>query len=227
MDFVRSLLVLAAPAEFAAARAAFALSASPPLWSPINARPGVDIVQSGVGKANAAACVAWCLARERYQRVVSVGIAGALPGSGLALGDVVVASASTYADEGVATPDGFLDMASLGFGPGANPLGPSIGLGMSVNCDHRPAIAGARSGVIATVSTCSGSDGLAAEVTRRTGAIAEAMEGAAVGFTATRLGSGFGELRVISNSTGSRASQRWDLQGALQRLAGVIQSPDV
>ena len=62
------------------------------------------------------------------------------------------------------------------------------------------------------------------EVARRTRAVAEAMEGAAVGFTARRLGlatgsaPAFAELRVISNTTGDRSRQVWDLPRALSRL---------
>lgn len=227
MDFVRTLLVVAAPAEFAAAARTLAVPHAPSRWIPARAGPLLDIVQSGVGKANAAACVAWCLARRPYQRVLSVGIAGALPGSGLELGEAVVATAATFADEGVAAPDGFLDIGTLGFPPGAQAEGdhrPNIGKGMSVECDLAPPVPGARRGIIATVSTCSGTDALAAAVARRTGALAEAMEGAAAGFTARRLGASFGEIRVISNTTGHRQGQKWDIPGSLARLGEVVRA---
>lgn len=77
-------------------------------------------------------------------------------------------------------------------------------------------------GPVATVSTCSGLDSLAGQVRARTGALAEAMEGAAVGQVAHRLGIPFGELRVVSNTTGDRPRQVWDLKGALERLAAVL-----
>jgi futalosine hydrolase len=73
-------------------------------------------------------------------------------------------------------------------------------------------------GVIATVATCSGTDALAVEVERRTGAIAEAMEGAAVVHAALRLGLPGGEVRVISNSTGDRAKQQWDIARAFAAM---------
>ena len=73
-------------------------------------------------------------------------------------------------------------------------------------------------GPIATVATCSGTDAAAAEVARRTGAVAEAMEGAAVVHAARRLRTRAIELRVISNTTGDRPAQRWDLTGALSAL---------
>lgn len=191
----------------------------------MGAAPGVHLVQSGVGKANAAACVAWCLARAPFQRVVSVGVGGALPDSGLDVGDVVVASAAAYADEGVLTPDGFSDIAAIGFGPGApspGQPGDAIGQGVVIDCDAGLEVGGAARGVVATVSTCSGTDAGASEVVRRTGAIAEDMESAAVGFTARRLGAAFGAVRVISNFAGDRARQKWDLTRALATLSDTV-----
>lgn len=79
-------------------------------------------------------------------------------------------------------------------------------------------------GVIATVSWCSGDDGCAAGVVSRTGAIAEAMEGAACA-VATQLSDPSirtGELRVISNTTGNRSKQVWDLDLALKNLITVL-----
>ena len=50
------------------------------------------------------------------------------------------------------------------------------------------------------------------------GAIAEAMEGAAVVHAARRLGLPGGEVRVISNSTGDRAKQQWDIARAFAAM---------
>src|SRR5262249_12942439 len=77
-------------------------------------------------------------------------------------------------------------------------------------------------GGIATVSTCSGTDAFATDVRDRTGAIAECMEGAAVGLVAERLGIPVGEVSIISNTTGDRNRQVWDLQKALHGLSRVI-----
>lgn len=77
-------------------------------------------------------------------------------------------------------------------------------------------------GPIATVATCSGTDAAAAEVERRTGALAEAMEGAAVVHAALRLNVPAIELRTISNTTGDRARQRWDLAAGLEALGRAV-----
>ncbi|MBL8760188.1 MAG: futalosine hydrolase, partial [Phycisphaerae bacterium] len=79
-----------------------------------------------------------------------------------------------------------------------------------------------RVGAIATVSVCSGTDELAAEIRSRTGAIAEGMEGAACGLVAARMGVRFAELRVVSNHTGRRDRQGWNLEGAFRRLGELL-----
>ncbi|MCH7864601.1 MAG: futalosine hydrolase, partial [Proteobacteria bacterium] len=53
---------------------------------------------------------------------------------------------------------------------------------------------------------------------RRTGALCEAMEGAAVVHAARRKRVPGIELRSISNTTGDRSSQQWDLKRGLSAL---------
>jgi futalosine hydrolase len=119
-----------------------------------------------------------------------------------------------YVEEGLQTPHGFSDTASMGF-----PLGDFEGNRVPVEPRLTRFLPGPlHQGPIATVATCSGTDALAAEVERRTGALAEAMEGAAVVHAARRLGIAGGEVRVISNSTGDRDRQRWDMASALSAL---------
>jgi futalosine hydrolase len=131
----------------------------------------------------------------------------------------VAATSCVFADEGVETPDGFLDCAAMGF-----PLGPFPGSAVPVDAGllARLAPLGDATGPIATVSTCSGTDARARWVRERTGALAESMEGAAIALVGVRLGVPAAELRVISNTTGDRAAQTWDMDGALHRLKNVI-----
>lgn len=200
----------------------------PPCWSwPI--RPlcsGFDLLETGIGKVNAAAAVATAFAATRFDAAINLGVCGALPGGpafAAALGEVVLASASVYADEGLATESGFQTTAEMGF-----PLGPFGGEGVATSEPLRSLLAphADQVGAIATVSTCSGTDSLARMVAARTGAIAEAMEGAAVGHALSRIAPrcAFAEIRVVSNTTGDRAKQRWDLRGALERLTLLARS---
>lgn len=207
-----------------------------------------SLVVSGVGKVNAASAVvhAVALARESdlarsggssrgsgggggespgpFVAVLSVGIAGALSGANpLALGDAICASACVYADEGVRTPDGFTDLGAMGFPAGAwaRPGADASRVPVDEAGVALFARVCTRTGPIATVSTCSGTNELAGEIAVRTGALAEAMEGAAAAHAAFVLGLPFVELRVISNTTGDRARQRWDLARAMQGLEAL------
>lgn len=208
------VLVVAAPSE--AAAVALALDAVPPSrsWTRTSLDPCIDLVVTGVGKSNAAGACARLLQPGRDALVLNVGLGGSLPG-GPSTGSVVVATDSVFADEGVGTPDAFLTCETLGF--------------PAIEADAPPApeaarwrdaaiALGALPGILATVSTCSGSDRLAREVASRTGAVGEGMEGAAVALVARRLGLPFLEVRAISNTTGDRSKQLWDLRGALRTL---------
>lgn len=210
----RILFVTAAPKEAAAIAGVFDAPAPAP-WRPVELAPWLDLVVSGVGKSNAAGATARFANPERHAYVLNVGIAGVLPGGNLKLLDAVVGRRSVFADEGVATSSGFTPMSGCGFPPGA----PENGDG--VPADERLILACGVTvvGAIATVSTCSGTDRLAAEVAARTGAAAEAMEGGAAGLAAWRAGLGFAEVRIISNTTGERTGQVWDLAGALAALS--------
>jgi futalosine hydrolase len=176
------------------------------------------VIVSGIGRVNAASATTAALLEEGpFDGVLSVGIAGALPGSMLSPGELVVATACVYMEEGLLTPEGFQDTASMGF-----PLGDFEGNRVPTRSALTRFLPGPRhDGPVATVATCSGTDALAQEVQARTGAIAEAMEGAAVVHAALRLGIPGGEVRVISNATGDRARQGWDLARAFTALHAV------
>jgi hypothetical protein len=64
----------------------------------------------GVGKANAAAAAAVMIDRYQPQLVINTGCAGAYIGSGLAVGNLVVASEEVLADEGVIVAGGWKDL---------------------------------------------------------------------------------------------------------------------
>ncbi|MBT8484280.1 MAG: futalosine hydrolase [Phycisphaerales bacterium] len=182
---------------------------------------GDRIVVSGIGRTNAAcATTESLLAESAVEAVISVGIAGALPGSDLKPGDVLVASACIYAEEGLITPDGFCDLESMGFA-----LGDFSGNTVPVDRALLEQFGDAFPiGPIATVATASGTDAAAATVAERTGAMAEAMEGAAVVHAARRRRVPAIEVRVISNLTGHRPSQAWDMPAALAALRTTAQT---
>lgn len=215
------LLAVAAPAE---ARAAVQGLGAADLdlhdWVPAPVCDGLDLVTTGIGKANAAAGVGIALSSRTYGAVINLGIAGALPvAMPLGLGASIAATRSIYADEGLALPNGsFVGCSDMGF-----PLGPFDDWGVRACPGLLDLLAPLVdiTAPVATVSTCSGTDALSRMVIDRTWAVAEAMEGAAVGQVAARLGVPFLEMRVISNTTGDRERQAWAIGGALRKLAGL------
>ena len=183
----------------------------------------LPVVVSGVGKVNAAVASTLALSsRSRTIALVSIGLAGSLPGATPPrIGDVVVGEASISAEDGMVTSDGFRTIDEMGF-----PLVRGVRAGRfpadpSLLARIRRRLPQAAVGGIATVSSCSGTDEAAAEVVRRTGAVAEAMEGVGVLQTALQLGVPAIEIRAISNTTGRRDAQVWDLDAAIDALVGV------
>src|SRR6185369_11388939 len=71
-------------------------------------------VITGIGKVNAASATTLLLERFRPRLLINTGCAGAFASSGLAVGDVAVATSETFADEGVETPAGWRSLDLIG-----------------------------------------------------------------------------------------------------------------
>lgn len=160
------------------------------------------LLRTGVGAVNAAFALTRYLTARRADAVLVCGVAGAYPGSGLAVGDVVCAESEIYGDLGADSPEGFLDMRTLGFPviEGPPPIFDAIPL------DLFPAARRAR---FVTCATVTGTDRRAAEISARTGGSVESMEGAALVHVARLLGVRVGEVRGVSNVAGDRDRARW------------------
>lgn len=167
----------------------------------------------GVGKAAAAHGVTVALVRGGVSRVVSVGVAGAHRAAGLAVGQPCIVGDERFVDEGVGTPEGFLDLERLGLGTGGSLRADAEAVRGAAAILGAPVLGGG------TVSTCSGTDALASErAARHPDAVIETMEGAAIALCCARLGVPWVGLRTISNFTGDRGRAGWDLAAALREL---------
>jgi futalosine hydrolase len=178
----------------------------------------VRVVTAGVGPAAAAAATALALAERPHPLVLSAGIAGGF--APLApIGSVVAADAICAADLGAQTPDGFQDVAALGFGTVRHTPPPAA-------VDLLARATGAVVGPVLTVSTVTGSAERAAELAdRHPGAVAEAMEGFGVAEAAARFGVPALELRTVSNAVGPRDRAAWrigEALGALERAFAAL-----
>jgi futalosine hydrolase len=178
----------------------------------------VTVLAAGVGPAAAAAATATALAARRHPLVLSAGIAGGFVPHA-PVGAVVVADAIVAADLGAQTPDGFQDVAELGFGSVRHTPPPAAVALLA-------AATGAVTGPVLTVSTVTGSAARAAELAaRHPGAAAEAMEGFGVAEAAARHGVPALELRTVSNAVGPRDRSAWrigEALGALERAFAAL-----
>lgn len=199
-----------------------------PAWTgTLSGRP-VRVLEAGMGKTNAAQAVTALLEREAVSGVVSFGVGGAYPGSGLATGEVAIGSASIYADEGVDAPDGWMGTDGIGI-----PLVERAGTRWFNEFPSDPGLlARARSalgarvpvGPMLTVSSCSGTTLRGEQLHHRWGALCESMEGAAVAQVCALYGVPFLELRAVSNAVEDRDLSRWRLADAAAAAQRAVQA---
>jgi futalosine hydrolase len=173
----------------------------------LNSDPRVRVIETGVGPVNAAHGVTSAILQDKPAAVVSCGIAGAYPSSGLQIGDVVCAELEIYGDLGAQSPAGFLDMKALGFPVVSEPTALFNELPMQVFPTQRRAR-------FVTVSTCTGTDAFAREIEARTRGAVENMEGAAIAHVAHLHQIPVGEIRGISNMVTNRDKSAWRLKDA-------------
>lgn len=171
----------------------------------------------GVGKTAATLRVTELLVRARPAWLLLVGVCGAYPGAGLAIGELCVVGEDRLGDEGVAMAGGeFVGIAAMGLGD----EGP-----FAADAARTTALA-ARLGIRvvagATVSTCSACDERSRALAGRTRAQVETMEGAAVLQVCQHLGVPAVQLRAVSNRTGDREAAGWDLHGATAALQAAL-----
>ncbi len=170
-------------------------------------KPHLPILVTGVGAVNAAIALTRFLEREGARAVISCGIGGAYPGSGLSVASAVWAASECYGDLGAASSGGFLDMQALGFPviAGTTPRYNSLPITIRPGGDIAPFV---------TVNTCTGDVTAAREIEARTGGWVESMEGAAIAHVATVYGIPVGEVRGISNPVGNRDRSVWRVKEA-------------
>ena len=191
----------------------------------------VVIVATGMGKTNAAQALTALLETRPVRGVIGFGIAGAYPGSGLNLGDVVLASEAVYGDEGSETPGGWLDSRGIGI-PLLDagtvrrfnefPLDPAR-VAAAERALHHAGIP-VRTGRLVSVSACAGTDALGAERSRRFAPLCEDMETAALAHVAELYQIPLLAVRGISNQVEDRNPARWRIPEAASAAARAAQA---
>ena len=156
-------------------------------------------------------------ARERPARILNIGIAGAYPGSGLNIGDVVMGSEENYGDVGFELPEG----------PGFEPVRVAAWADFyrrRLFLNQFPEFAGAPVLAGCTVNACTGTEATGRLRERLFGADFETMEGAAVAQAGGMLGIPVCEIRAVSNIAARRDMQPVNINRAVSRLAEYFQN---
>ncbi|NIQ11022.1 MAG: futalosine hydrolase, partial [Gammaproteobacteria bacterium] len=161
----------------------------------------VCLTHSGVGKAAAAAATVSLLLSCKPKALILFGCGGAYPNSGMQIGDLAIADSELFGDEGVATLNGFQDLAAMGLAMREEnaPLfnrWPTDSKLFQWATTEFPIM---NQGAFVTISTCTGTTEKALELEKRTGGICENMEGAAVALACRQLAIPMLEIRGISN----------------------------
>lgn len=173
----------------------------------------VGLGLTGVGVASASFSLGLFLALIPSPRAVMVGSCGALPGSGLKVGDLVVSSSESLSELGVLSGPGIGDPEGLkGLGVKQEiPLDEGLG---QVMLGAARRLGRASMGKLLTVAGVSASVAQARARRRKFGALAENMEGYGLALAAYKMGFEAAEVRGVSNKAGERDKSSWDLERA-------------
>lgn len=180
---------------------------------------------SGMGKTNAAHAATILLEGFSPKILILLGVGGAYPSAGLAVGDVVVAEKEVYGDEGVMVKNTFHGTEFIGipllkkgrkkyfneFRLDTTLVKKALEATQRIT-RHAPRAMKGRAGTFVTVSTCTGTGEKALELEKRFCALCENMEGASVAHVCAMYGIPVIEIRGISNIVGERDKDKWDIR---------------
>ena len=193
---------------------------------------GHDILLShgGIGQVNMAIHLTRLLNEHTPTAVLLCGCGGGYPGNDLQIGDLTLATSECFGDLGVALGEEFILLEQLDL-PQNPQLSPVIQQSFSLNPDllarAQKILPEAVSGAFVTVNCCSGNPDLSIELQQRYSGICENMEGAAVAQVCAEFDIPLLELRGISNPTGTRDPQQWNIvRGAEAAQTGILQLLD-
>ena len=193
---------------------------------------GHDILLShgGIGQVNTAIHLTRLFNEHTPTAVLLCGCGGSYPDSNLQIGDLALAESESFGDLGVMTKDEFIPLQLLNL-PQNPELSPVIQQSFPLDPDllnrAQKILPDAICGAFVTVNCCSGTPALSIGLQQRWGGICENMEGAAVAQVCAEFDIPLLELRGISNPTGTRDPQQWDIpRGAKAAQTGILQLLD-
>ena len=190
---------------------------------------GQDILLShgGIGQVSMAIQLTRLLSEHKPMAIFLCGCGGSYPKRGLKIGDLALATEEIFGDFGVATTDKFIPLNQLDL-PQNPQLAPVIQQSFQLNTGllswAQEILSDTTCGLFVTVNCCSGTPELSTELQQRTGGICENMEGAAVAQVCATFDIPLLELRGISNPTGTRDPQQWNIvRGTEAAQLGILE----
>ena len=177
--------------------------------------PSQDSFLTGVGIPLALAQTLTVAGRLRPKRLLNIGIAGAYPGSGLQIGDIVAATSEIYGDVGFGLPDApyFRHVGESEWGAFYRAPLPLA---------QFPEFPAAHRGPGCTVNTCTGTEAVGQGREALFQADFETMEGAAVAQAGQMLGIPVCEIRAVSNVASVRDMRPENIRLALASLTAYF-----
>jgi futalosine hydrolase len=175
----------------------------------------------GFGPVAAAARAASLLARDAFDRVILVGIAGRLDAR-LEIGQAYSFSEVACFGVGAGSGDGFVPAGAMGWPqwPG-DPADADATIGDLIAL--APSAAAAPAGLLLTACAASASpDDAIRRQSLFPDAVAEDMEGFGVALACRLAGVPLTIVRGISNTAGDRDTSRWEIEAALAAVASLV-----
>ncbi len=181
----------------------------------------VLLVETGVGKVNAAVTTALTIEKWGPSLLLLTGTAGAYPSSGLSPLDLALATEEIYGDEGSMTEEGWLTPKNMNT---------AYLVTEKDQFHHRfplfcpdSLISSIPRGPFITLSAITGKEERAKELEALfPKALCENMEGAAVAHVAAFYRTPLIEVRAVSNMVGKRERDKWKVEEASRTLAAFI-----
>jgi len=193
---------------------------SPYYIANLNQEP-IYLATIGVGIVSAAMALGRFLAEIEVDQLIMTGSGGALPGSGLDVGDVAAASVEILAELGVCDGEGIADASSLTLQGVNQTISLDENLGNSIVETTTKSCTVCR-GTFLSVAGASSCSGHALARAARFGALVENMEGYALALAGMRFGIKVAEVRGVSNLAGVRDKSTWNLDLANARAQSVV-----
>lgn len=213
-------LLLVAATELETSRLREALKLQPQSaqhWGTQLPQAHVSLLHTGIGMVNTAFRLGQFLAKHAVQRGINFGIAGSFDRS-LALGQVVEVVEDSFSELGAESPEGFIDLESMGFPLLDLPKAPLYNRLSNPQPDANdlPKVSAI------TVNQVHGLDAHAQQTREAWNCQVESMEGAAFFHAMLIAEIPFFAYRSISNYVETRDKSRWDIPLAARNVQDFV-----